>query len=837
MVRFASPTVVVFLASLTSSAAAGAAVEDIEFFETSIRPLLARHCYQCHSEDASPVFGGLRLDSGPALMRGGQSGPVVVPGDPDASRLIQAVRYRAGGLAMPPTGKLADRDLDALALWVSRGAFWPEEHTELRPDVEGTEEVQGEEHWAWQPLVRPEVPSVSNAKWPVGAIDRFVLTELEAHGLSPVDRADPLALLRRVTLDLTGLPPTINQIRAFEAAPRSEALRLAVDRLLASPEFGERWGRHWLDLTGYADTLGLGRRIPSRHAWRYRDYVIDAFNRDKPYDQFVREQVAGDVLDDPDDLRRREQTIATGFLAIGPWALVDQDKAQLQMDVVDNQLDTLGRAVLGVTIGCARCHDHKFDPLPQSEYYALAGIFRSTVTLDARMSGVFSDVHRTRLPETPEEMRDRADAMVRWEWAYAEALAERDKARQRVLSLEAELERIKSDDSVDSETVQEAQQRVADARKERSTLDREAGRILHYTKPVPPTALAMTDHPEPEDTHVRLGGNPHTLGERVPRGFLSLAPLDPHRKIANRRLRDIGFQKSSGRLELAEWLTDPQNALTARVVANRLWHHLFGVGIVASVDNFGALGDPPSHPELLDYLAVRLKGLDWSIKALVREIVLSSTYALSAMDDPEGVESDPENRLLWRSNRRRLEAEAIRDGVLLASGMLDRRAGGPSLPLESRGSVNMGQPPLLVSGLELPSSHRNRRTVYLPVLRKSQLAEVDVLNLFDFPDPNITKGNRDVTTVPTQALYLMNSPFLVKQSEAAAKALLQESGLSDEERVGQFTLRALGRPASMADVERAMQFLRQTEAETGREGAWARYCHAVFASNEFLFRS
>ena len=827
---------VAWLLCVAASAQIGvASPEQLEFFENDIRPLLAQHCYQCHSARAATVFGEFRLDSGAALRQGGQSGPAVIPGDPDASRLIQAVRYSSGAISMPPAGKLRDHEIANLTEWVRMGAPWPDGDEEAVSSIAENDDSAGQAHWAWQPLAERPLPQVADLDWPQGEIDRFVLARLEDRGLTPVEPADRHTLLRRLSLDLTGLPLAPAQIRAFQAAHWPEGLEAAVDYLLGSPAFGERWGRHWLDLAGYADTLGLGRRIPSRHAWRYRDYVINAFNSDKPYDRFVREQVAGDVLDFESDAQRREQIVATGFLAIGPWALVDQDKVQLRMDVIDNQLDTLGRAFLGVTVGCARCHDHKFDPLPQRDYYALAGIFGSTRTLNARMSGVFSDVNRTSLPETAEEIVARAEALGRWQRHYENALEEQRRAEKLLKSLKAEVDAA-SDDESDAESLKDLKERFAAAQKDASSQKTEALRILHYGKPAPPAALALSDEPEPVDSRICLGGSPHSLGDQVPRGFLSLVPLDPTPKIANRRLIGIGYQKSSGRLELANWLTDLGNPLTARVMANRIWHHLFGSGIVSTVDNLGLLGERPTHSQLLDYLAIRLQRLDWSVKALIREIVLTSTYGLSAAHDERAAAEDPENRLLWRSNRRRLEAETIRDAVLLVSGSLDFRVGGLSLPLGSRGSVVMGQPPLLATNMELTDSVRFRRTVYLPALRKSQLTEVDVLNLFDFPDPNTVKGSRDVTTVPTQALFLMNSPFLIKQSKAAAKRLLAENGWSDGERVRAFLLRALGRPASDDDIERATGFLRDIEVGLGRDEAWARYCHAVFASNEFLFR-
>ena len=507
------------------------------------------------------------------------------------------------------------------------------------------------------------------------------------------------------------------------------------------------------------------------------------------------------------------------------------------MDVVDNQLDTLGRAVLGLTLGCARCHDHKFDPVPQREYYALSGIFMSTKTLDEnRMSGVFSDSYRAPLPETPDELIARGEALKEWQGTYDGAKAESEQAAAERDQLKEKHEAAKKADPESDET-KALTEKLEELAKKAGKLKTEAGRLLYYQKPAPPMALALADRPSPQSARINLAGNPHMLGDEVPRGFLTIATTKEPAKIANRRPWGIGVQKSSGRLELSGWLTDPDNPLPARVMVNRVWHHLFGAGIVRTVDNFGLQGELPSHPELLDYLAARFIELNWSVKSLIREIVLSRTYQLAARHEPAAAEADPENRLLWRANRRRLEAEAMRDAVLLVSGALDRRRGGMTLPIDAPESVIMGQPPFMSPKVELGENRRYRRTVYLPTVRKSQLADLDLLNLFDFPDPNTVTGRREVTTVPTQALYLMNSPFLKEQSKLAAGAVLEKPGLSDNKRIAAFLLRALGRPAGEDEVERALTFLQETTQELGRETAWARYCHTVFVSNEFIFRS
>ena len=811
---------VVALCSL--SAVSAQETDEIRFFETEVRPILAAECYSCHSSQLETPFAGLRLDSRAGTLKGGLSGPAVVPGDPSASKLITAVRYQSDHLRMPPTGRLPQRKIDALAQWVEQGAVWPEE-PEAVSDVE-IDRAPGEDprlkHWAFHPVEAQEPPAVQSSGWPLDDLDRFIHVHREQEGLTPNPDADRHAWLRRVTFDLTGLPPTISEIEAFLADGSPEAYAAVVDRLLAAPEFGEKWARHWLDLSGYADNIGLGRRIPSFEAWRYRDWVIQALNDDKPFDEFVREQIAGDVLEYNGDLDRRDKIIATGFLAIGPWALVDSDKEQLRMDVVDNQIDTVGRALLGLTLGCARCHDHKFDPVSSREYYAMAGVFRSTQTLNERMGGVFSDVYRAPLPESPTELRERAEALERWQAEHAEAEAAHQAAAAEVAELK--------NGEAGKEVIAAANKKAADLLKE--------FQLIAFNKPRPPAALAVRDYDVPENAHVNLGGNPHMLGDEVPRGFLTVATAGEPPRIANRYTFDGAPHASSGRRELARWLTDPRNPLTARVFVNRVWHHLFGAGLVRSVDNFGLRGEAPSHPELLDFLAARFVEEGWSIKTLIREITLSRTYRLSSGHQEEASAVDPENRLLWRSNRRRLDAEAFRDAVLMMSGKLDRRRGGFTLPTDLPGNVRVVSPPFLTDQAKLGEERRYRRTVYLPTLRKSQMEELDVLNLFDFPDPNNLTGARPSTTVPSQALFLMNSPFLRKQSKLAAGALLERK-TDDAERVRRFLLRAFGREARDAEIEQALGFVREMEERLGRESAWARWCHSILVSNEFLFRS
>ena len=623
---------------------------DAEYFELKVRPVLVENCYQCHGPAAKTVFGNLRIGNREAVLKGGDSGPAVVPGQPDDSLLIRAIRHD-GPVKMPPSGKLKAADLDALTEWVKRGAVWSAAETVTRPTPAVTKSVEErrKDHWAWQAIRKSSPPPVKNDGWVQGAVDRFILAKLEQSKLAPAPDADPYTLIRRVYFTILGLPPKPDEVEAFTKDPSGPALEAVVDRLIRSPRFGEKWGRQWLDSTYFADTIDVGRRIPAPHAWRYRDYVIDAFNQDKPFNQFIVEQVAGDLLPHETPEQRRRQLIATGLLSLGPWALVNADKDQLKMDVVDLQIDLIGKSFLGLTLACSRCHDHKFDPIPQKNYYAVAGILASTQTLKGIMTDVFSDLNRARLPETAAEAAAHERETAKYQAQLADMKSREDSLDRQKKELDsklAEAKEAKADEQPLTKERGEVESRLGQLR----------GRIklLEYMKPALPLAFAVEDAETPSNCHINIRGNAHMLGDEAQRGFVEIATLG----------KPPAISRGSGRLELAQWLASATNPLTPRVFVNRVWHGVFGAGIVRSLDNFGLRGETPSHPELLDYLAARFVEDGWSTKKLVRELVLSRTFRMASGPNQVAQEADPENRLLWRMNRQRLAGEEIRDAML-----------------------------------------------------------------------------------------------------------------------------------------------------------------------------
>jgi hypothetical protein len=658
----------------------------------------------------------------------------------------------------------------------------------------------GEGHWAFQP-VRPQTPpEVRDQSWPANNVDRFLLAKLEAAGLAPAPQADRRTLIRRATFDLLGLPPTPEEVTAFVDDPSPDAWEKLVDRLLASPRYGERWGRHWLDLGRYADTNGSDENYAYPNAWRYRDYVIRSFNGDKPYDRFVAEQLAGDLLP-PDSLggddepTLHDRLIATGFLVIGPKMLAEQDKAKLVMDVVDEQIDVVGQTFLGLSLGCARCHDHKFDPVSIVDYYALAGVFKSTKTM-----GDLAFVSMWNERELPSAGHQAAVAQ------HAKDLA----------SLKAEAESLARQASGEVPDLVADRKRLAELRARLAALE--------SAPPVPPMTMAVAAG-DVQDVPVHLRGSHLTLAEApTPRGLIRTldaslppTPVDP---------------AQSGRLELAQWLTHPAHPLTGRVMVNRIWQGHFGVGLVSTPSNFGLRGAPPTHPELLDWLAAEFVRGGWSVKRMHRLIMLSSTYRMSSTPaDDRARAADPENKLLARQNRRRLEAEPIRDALFAVAGNLDTTPPDPfPIPIKEKYARLPATDPVFLS---------NRRAVYLPIVRGDVY---DLFATFDYPDAGAHLPRRAVTTVPQQALFMLNSELAGRQAEVLAKRLVSETTTDDAARLARAYELLYARPPTAAEMERDLSYLSTApvavssgDGDVRRLAAWTSLCRVLLAANEFVY--
>jgi len=955
--------------------------DGVEFFEKKIRPLLAEHCYECHSA-GKKTKGGLNLDSREGWMKGGDSGMTLVPGDPEASLLIKAVRYKDKEFQMPPKRKLSDTQIADFEQWVKLGAPDPRTGGAVAAKKE-ISIAEGRKHWAYQLPKQPALPAVKDATWSRTDTDRFILAKLEEKSLRPSADADPVTLVRRIYFDLVGLPPTPEQIDAFLRESHTtdgshKSYEKLVDGLLASPHFGERWGRHWLDVVRYAESLTL-RGFVMKEAWRYRDYVITSFNTDKPYDRFLREQVAGDLLPHQSVPQRQQQLVATAFLTLGNTNLEEQQKKQLDMDVVDEQLDTIGKAFLGQTIGCARCHDHKFDPIPTRDYYAMAGILKSSKTLEhsnvskwlefplpmppgedkdfaahdkavaklqasikaAKESANVAIARQATLPSGALDAKVLAGVVVDDEqakkvgsWtgsrstktfigdgylhdanegkgtktitfqpdalragkyeirlAYSPGKARADNTPVTIFSADGE-KTIRVDQRTDppiegrfvslgqfrfeqngagfvivgtegtkgivtADAVQfvpvgmlaettatsDAGKKGAKADVSESVKKMEAElKKLQDSGPKRPMFMSVKEE-NPGDTQIHVRGSVQNLGAKVPRGFLQVANYGPAPKIS---------EKESGRREFGDWLASRENPLTARVFANRAWTWLFGAGLVRSPDNFGTTGDAPTHPELLDHLAVRFMDGGWSVKKLVREMVLSRTYQQSSsiqysvfsdQSKADGARpneaqlntdslntehfsrasaADPENKLLWRANRRKLDAESIRDTVLQVSGQLELAQGGPLLKPGTSADYNY--------------KHTDtRRSVYSPVLRNSL---PELFEAFDFADPSLVVGKRSDSTVAPQALFMMNHPWVMEQSQSAAQKLLAAKLADDRERVARAYRLVLGRPPTDGEVTLALKFLpaESSASEAAKRAeAWGRFYQALFASVDFRY--
>ncbi|QDT41620.1 Planctomycete cytochrome C [Gimesia alba] len=1076
-----------------------------DFFEKRIRPLLINQCYDCHSEDS--VESGLRVDSLSALVRGGERGPSVVIGKPEQSLLISAVNH-SGQLHMPPKDKLSQKEISDLTEWIRLGAYWPNSKPIAQSNENESEgplfTEQEKAFWAFQPPQKPSLPSVKQSGWVQNRIDNFVLSRLEQKGYAPALPAEKQDLIRRATFDLIGLPPTRKEVDDFVKDDSPNAFAKVIDRLLESPRYGERWGRHWLDVARYADSNGLDENLSYANAFRFRDYVIAAFNQDKPFDQFVQEQLAGDILaEQVNDDSRIEKITATGFLSIGAKMLAEDDQTKMQMDIIDEQLDTVGRTFMGLTLGCARCHSHKFDPIPIEDYYSLAGIFKSTKTmenfkvvarwqertlaspeeiqkleqhkkqiadLDSEIQSVVKQADEQFLREERKhvsdyllaaEIKKHADELMKgtkpigetlqadsadsvliveaenyqagnvkksltgygegigviynkgmlpniaeyevelpkagryqFEIRYAAASARpvqllingqlvknkaagevtgswypksqqwkvegfyqfnkgnnkirleskipfphidklliatpREPSRkernliaeiaapeskligsitaqwadylakhsqeetspfyiwselvrtgktpetlgpsyQRFQSLNdlpeaerlpraaqlygalfAEVEQewqayLKTDEGKNTKSLPNAESEAirqvlydpkgpfalpadretfyAAAVKTELTEKRTARKELEKTLPQYPTAMAVSEQ-KPENVKVHLRGSHFTLGKEVPRQFLRI--------IEGEQQTPINDQQS-GRLQLAQWLTSGRHPLTARVMVNRLWRWHFGKGLVRTPDNFGKLGERPTHPELLDWLAVQFVEQGWSIKSMHRLIMLSSTYQMSTRYNAELAAVDPENRLLWRMNRRRLEAEAIRDSILAVCGKLDYEMGGSLLGVENRKYVTSTR------NVNPVVYQTNRRSVYLPIVRS---ALYEVLQAFDFADPSVLSGDRTHTTVAPQALFMMNSEFVMQNTMDLADQVLHETHLDQRAKVNRIYEKIFSRPASAMETSRALNYIGhyrqelkslEMSDEEKEQRTWQSLCRVLIASNEFLF--
>ncbi len=905
-----------------------------EYFEQHIRPLLIEHCYECHAKEEDN--GGLRLDSREAWQEGGDSGAVIVVGKPEQSRLIQAVNYENLDLQMPPSGKLSSAQIAALERWIKMGAPDPREATAVvatGTPVEGSSTnrdsskvkalsiEEGRDFWSLQPLANPRVPAVSNRTWVLTPVDAFMLSKLEAQGLEPAPPANRRALIRRVTFDLIGLPPTPEEVDAFLADTSPDAFQTVCERLLASPQYGERWGRHWLDVARYADSNGLDENLAYGNAWRYRDYVIESFNKDKPFDRFLIEQLAGDLLTEATP----ETLTATGFLLLGAKVLAEPDVEKLVMDTIDEQIDATGKVFLGMTLGCARCHDHKFDPILQADYYALAGFFKSTQTYAGTNMGAIKYWHEYELATDGEleglkaieaeikakqkaasEFKSQAVSKIRTAAHQqaakyfaaaslvsarptlneAQAIAQQFGLHPRLLfHLRGQLS-LRQDEEVlaawhqqvasgaspvaieqhfgellelaAKDKVEDGDPRLAQSQQLKKLLPEllvvpvqpefafdeqtlaeyyalmEAARIVESDAPDATSIMGVKDGQVLASVPVHIRGSHRNLGEPIARAFPAVMQTATVPPVLPRH--------ESGRLELAQWMASSQHPLTARVYVNRVWRWHFGRGLVGSTENFGLLGDRPSHSELLDWLARTFIESGWSTKELHRLLLASNCYQMSAQHPQadEALAVDPENQWLWKFRRGRLEAEQLRDAVLAVSGRLDAKCGGKTVPLRNRQFV------FNHTSQDYTRYDSLRRAVYLPVIRNNLYT---LFEQFDFPDPTMPVGSRQETVVAPQALLMLNDEMVIDAAQSLAERVCRDFSQA-EQRVDWAYRLALARPADVQELHRATAFVERITQERRHAPnealkdkpheekaellAWTLFCQALLASNEFV---
>jgi len=809
------------------SAHAGLTADQLHFFEKNIRPVLVQHCHKCHSEESDKVRGGLTVDTRHGLALGGESGHAgVTPGNLAESSIYEAMTYQNPDMQMPPKQKLPEEVIANFKKWIEMGA--PDPREQMTANASGGRRVidmeAGRQHWSFQKPVRQTPPEVKTVGWARTEIDHFVLAKMEESKLRPVRDADRPTLIRRIAFDLTGLPPTPDEVRAFVADRSPDAVRRVIDMYLDSERYGERWARHWLDVARYGESSGKEVNVLYPHAWRYRDYVVESFKKDKPYDQFLKEQIAGDLMKFEDKRDQAEKIVATGFLAIGPKGHNNRDRRQFAMDLVDEQVDALSQSMLGLTLACARCHDHKFDPVTQRDYYALAGIFLSSETL----FGTYQQLQN----------------------ANTTALIELDRNAGQISALAkiapSEVAQLKSRHEDAEKTATEMQRTVFSMSREerekagaasflriRGARDRmeavKADLDMFHEDGTPRTlAMGMLDRARPVNSPILVRGDIKQPGDMVPRGLV---------EVLCAKGEPLNIGQGSGRLDLAFWIASRDNPLTARVMANRVWLKLMGQGLVATPDNFGAMGQKPTHPGLLDHLAVSFMDNGWSVKRLIREIMLSRAYQMSSTHDAANYAVDPDNKLRWRMSQRRLDAEAIRDAMLAVSGALN------FYPVDGSAVARAGEGREGILNLlrEVNSKPQTYRSIYLPLIR-DQMPEF--LSVFDFPDASLVNGDRDTTNVPSQGLFLLNNAQVQATADAFAARLAQHKG-SPQENLSYAYQLAFGREPTVQEQQAIAGFWTRFLQEAARNKgmpkdklsalALSTFCQGLFASAEFRY--
>ncbi|MCM2370346.1 PSD1 and planctomycete cytochrome C domain-containing protein [Aporhodopirellula aestuarii] len=831
--------------------------EQLKFFEAKIRPVLIRECYGCHSNESGNVRGGLRLDTQELTHIGGSSGPAVVPGDLDESLLYNAIIHE--DFVMPPKRKLPQNVIDDFRQWIEMGAPDPRvtNTVEIRSSITD-EDIQTarESFWSYQPPVKQSPPEVANTDWPRSDIDRFVLAKLEQADLTPAADAEPYKVLRRICFDLVGLPPTPEQIDAFTDLWQSNpdrAVEYVVNRLLDMDQFGERWGRHWLDVVRYAESTGREVNMTYPHAWRYRDFVIDSFNNDKPFDHFVQQQIAGDLMPAKTDQQWAENLIATTFLAIGPKNVNEQNRVQFAADLVDEQIDATTRVFLGASVACARCHDHKFDAIPQTDYYALAGVFGNMTTYFGNPPSEYGSFNSVQTNRSSSLLLLPVKDPNPFDKRYT---------KQELKDLEDELKEKLEELSSVRRTANDGD--VANAQRMRIRLSNEMSTISNKLSVVDENGMprsycmGVQEREQPSNARLLVRGEIDQPAQSIQRGFPQvLCSTQPSIK-----------SRESGRLQLARWIGSEENPLTARVMVNRIWQHLIGQGIVTSTDDFGITGQSPSHEELLDYLAVRFMQSNWSTKSLIRDIVTSRIYRMDTAYDQHAHEFDPDNALLWRANPRRLDAEAIRDAMLNISGEIDfNRPRGSAVAEAGYTRVTAGVlgNPRDIARKAIESATRNfrgmqrgarnriaetvarqvtgqldqedskHRSVYLAIVRDE---EPRSLSVFDFADSSAIIGTRESSNTANQALYMMNNEFVIQQSAAFADRVIRER-TSPNDRLEYAFILAYGRPPTPSERSAAASFIKEFSSSLGYrsrgEETIDALCQSLFASAEFRY--